>query len=73
MDPPPFQSGRITEQLQAQDVVSPAGAVQTESRAVPLRVTGLFMRSLGEVIATLLTVLFVPALYVAWYRVRPGT
>jgi multidrug efflux pump len=26
----------------------------------------------GLVIATLLTVLFVPALYVAWYRVRPG-
>jgi multidrug efflux pump len=25
----------------------------------------------GLIIATLLTVLFVPALYVAWYRVRP--
>ena len=27
----------------------------------------------GLVVATLLTVLFVPALYVAWYRVKPGT
>ncbi len=26
----------------------------------------------GLIVATLLTVLFVPALYVAWYRVRPG-
>jgi Cu/Ag efflux pump CusA len=25
----------------------------------------------GLIVATLLTVLFVPALYVAWYRVRP--
>jgi multidrug efflux pump len=33
---------RIAEQLQAQNVVSPAGAVQTETRAVPLRVTGQF-------------------------------
>ncbi|MBP8307024.1 MAG: efflux RND transporter permease subunit [Burkholderiaceae bacterium] len=33
---------RIAEQLQAQNVVSPAGSVQTETRAVPLRVTGQF-------------------------------
>ncbi|MGE0806901.1 MAG: efflux RND transporter permease subunit [Burkholderiaceae bacterium] len=33
---------RIAEQLQAQNVVSPAGTVQGESRAVPLRVTGQF-------------------------------
>jgi multidrug efflux pump len=27
----------------------------------------------GLIVATVLTVLFVPALYVAWYRVRPET
>jgi len=26
----------------------------------------------GLIVATVLTVLFVPALYVAWYRIRPG-
>jgi multidrug efflux pump subunit AcrB len=25
----------------------------------------------GLIVATIMTVLFVPALYVAWYRVRP--
>ncbi len=34
--------GRIAEQLQAQNVVAPAGVVQSASRAVPLRVTGQF-------------------------------
>ncbi len=33
---------RIAEQLRAQNVVAPAGVVQGESRAVPLRVTGQF-------------------------------
>ncbi|MCO5100318.1 MAG: efflux RND transporter permease subunit [Burkholderiaceae bacterium] len=33
---------RIAEQLQAQNVVAPAGVVQGASRAVPLRVTGQF-------------------------------
>ena len=33
---------RIAEQLQAQNIVTPAGTVQGESRAVPLRVTGQF-------------------------------
>ncbi len=32
----------IAEQLQAQNVVAPAGVVQSPSRAVPLRVTGQF-------------------------------
>jgi len=33
---------QIAEQLQAQNLVAPAGAVQGESRAVPMRVTGQF-------------------------------
>lgn len=33
---------RIAEQLQAQNIVAPAGTVQTPSRAVPLRVSGQF-------------------------------
>ena len=33
---------RIAEQLQAQNIVTPAGTVQGASRAVPLRVTGQF-------------------------------
>ncbi|MGE0802142.1 MAG: efflux RND transporter permease subunit [Lautropia sp.] len=33
---------RIAEQLAAQNIVTPAGTVQTESRSVPLRVTGQF-------------------------------
>ena len=33
---------RIAEQLQAQNIVTPAGTVQGESRAVPLQVTGQF-------------------------------
>ncbi|MBE0595018.1 MAG: efflux RND transporter permease subunit, partial [Gemmatimonadales bacterium] len=41
---------RIAEQLQAQNVVAPAGTVQGASRAVPLRVTGQFdsVRELQE-------------------------
>jgi multidrug efflux pump len=37
-----IDSGAIAAQLQAQNLVAPAGSVEGESRAVPLRVTGQF-------------------------------